>query len=99
MDGQEEVSKIIARYSAVERLFITGRPLEKDLDFEQSMIAVYVVILTVQATTAYYFGRKSLPRMIANATVSNDWTGMLKRLQNADQNCRAFITVKSTQIL
>ena len=99
MDGLEEVSKILARYSAIEKLLIARKTNETDIDFEHSIIALYMAVLKYQATAAYHFGRKTFLRMIANIAISNDWTEMFTKMKAADQNCQAFIAVKSTQLL
>jgi Cdc6-like AAA superfamily ATPase len=60
-------------------------------------VALYATVLKYQATAACHFGRKTLPRMFANIITANDWTGMLKQVRTADNNCQAFIAIKSTQ--
>jgi len=99
MDGLEDISKILARYTAVEKLLPISKVDCPDINFEQSIMAVYTNILNYQVTAACHFGRKTLPRMFANITTANDWAGILKKVQSADTSCQAFISIKSTQEL
>lgn len=99
MDGLEDITRILARYTAVEQLLPLSAVESLDINFEKSILDVYMNILMYQATAACHFSRSTLPRMVANITTTNDWTGMLKKLQSADANCQSFVSIKSTEQL
>ena len=99
MDGLEEVSKVLARYSAVEKLLLSKDSKKRNLEFEASIVTTYTEVLRYQVCATCHFSHGTVGRMFESIMTSNDWTRMLKKIQDADRHCQGFITLMSTQKL
>ncbi len=72
MNGLEEVSRVLARYSAVETLLLKNGSEDYDINFEAAVVQLYVEIIKFQACSTCHFARNTAGRMFKNIVASND---------------------------
>lgn len=57
LDGIEEFHRLIARYSAIEDVYLGQEDMKLKIDYRESLISLYAGILDFQATTVCHFAQ------------------------------------------
>ena len=99
LDGLEEISTIIAKYIAIEDVYVQtleGRAgIEGAAGFELAIIKVYSCVLQYQIQTALHFHRKTMARAAANVIKLVDWDALLARIKSSDEECVRITSMTS----
>ncbi|KAH6670609.1 hypothetical protein B0J14DRAFT_99850 [Halenospora varia] len=97
LDSLEEVSSLIAKYIAIEDIYVQNHDLNavSDLNtsFETAILKVYSEVLQFQVKAALHFHRPTMARTVSNIVKSNDWVGLLKTIKQYDSDCVAMTSV------
>lgn len=93
MDGLEEVNSLIARYAAIENLYLQRKDLTLKAEFRASLIALYTKVLEFQATAACHFDRNTLVRTIRSTFQLDDWSVLLQDISLKDAACQKMTLI------
>lgn len=100
MDGLEEVSSIVAKYIAIEDVYVqscqnNSNP-ESNASFETSIVKVYTNILLFQVKAALHFHRPTMARTVSNIVKSIDWSDLLSKIRKVDSGCVTMTSMAGT---
>jgi hypothetical protein len=94
IEGIEYITQVTKRYQIIESHIRNTQNFHNAL--QEAIMKLYRSILEFQASAACYFSRKTLSRFLRNIPKLDDWTGMLKVIREADQNCNSFMQLQGT---
>ncbi|TVY88295.1 Vegetative incompatibility protein HET-E-1, partial [Lachnellula willkommii] len=97
LDGLEEISSLVAKYIAIEDVFVQScrvdpRAASNDA-FEASILKVYSSILRFQVEAALHFHRPTVARTVSNVVQSVDWAELLSKVKESDAECVALTSM------
>ncbi|EPE33667.1 Ankyrin repeat-containing protein [Glarea lozoyensis ATCC 20868] len=100
LDGIEEISSIIAKYLAVEDIYVQSLKDDPSSStntaFKESIIRVYSSILLYQVTAVMHFDQSTPTRTFSNITKSVDWAELISTVKQTDADCVALTSVTAT---
>ena len=85
--GLDKVSMILARYSAMEGVYIQQDGVKLTKTLEDLLVELYTKILEYQAVAACFFSKSSLGRYGRAIPKWDDFVGVLKEVQDLDSEC------------
>jgi N-terminal domain of NWD NACHT-NTPase/NACHT domain len=93
MKGLEDITNLIARYTAVEAIYLTRDDITLKKEFEDAVISLYARILEYQANAACYFGRNTFVRFLRNIPKMDKWVELLTEIRGLDAHCRELTEI------
>ena len=99
MDGLEEITKIIHRYAAVEKVYWSADHNARNMHFEDAIVGLYCEILEYAAKSAYYFNVSTAKRTLKNVLNIDKWAELIAKIKQRASECDVFGAVISADSL
>ena len=97
LDGLEEISSVIAKYIAIEDIYVQSYRDEPDSPrndvFQTSILRVYSSVLLYQVKAALHFHRSTMARTVSNLLKSTDWNDLISTVKQTDLDCVALTSM------
>ncbi|MCJ1264872.1 hypothetical protein MMC22_004747 [Lobaria immixta] len=87
LTGLKFITDLLRLYKIREELYLQAANEPAHPDFVKATVELYTDILEYQVRLILYFSRSSVKRGIQGTFEWDDWSGMLKRVQNSDAKC------------
>ena len=89
MDGLQTISDLMTRCHVREKLF----PQDSCTELRDASVELYSIIFEYQARCVYHLSLRSTKRALKDTLETNDWTGMLDKIDKADENCANLLAL------
>ncbi|KAK4691497.1 hypothetical protein P7C71_g5516, partial [Lecanoromycetidae sp. Uapishka_2] len=89
--GLDTISMIVARYAALESVYFQQDSIKLTKNFENTLVDLYAKILEYQAVAACFLGKRTLARYGSAIPKLDDFVGVLKEVQDLDEECIKLI--------
>ncbi|KAH0559465.1 hypothetical protein GP486_004019 [Trichoglossum hirsutum] len=87
VNGLEKVSRLIPRYTEIERVYFQGEEFALKGDLEAAVIKLYAHILEFEARAACQFSRSTMFQAARNIAKADDWEGVLVKIDELEMAC------------
>lgn len=89
MDGLQTISDLMTRCHFREKLF----PQDSCTELRDASVDLYSIIFEYQARCVYHLSLRSTKRALKDTLETNDWTGMLDKIDKADKKCANLLAL------
>ncbi|KAH0541580.1 hypothetical protein FGG08_003928 [Glutinoglossum americanum] len=87
IDGLEKISRLIPRYTEIERIYFQGGEFTLQGDLEGAIIELYIHILEFEARAACQSSRNIASQTARNAVKADNWEGILGKIGELEAVC------------
>ncbi|KAL8798161.1 MAG: hypothetical protein Q9182_006912 [Xanthomendoza sp. 2 TL-2023] len=91
MDGLEYITKLVRRYTEIERLYLRQQAFRLADDLRIAVCKIYRLILEFQARAACQFSRNTAHQAIRNIVTADGWDGILTSIKDHDTTCEILL--------
>ncbi|KAL8821183.1 MAG: hypothetical protein Q9223_000745 [Gallowayella weberi] len=82
MDGLEYITKLIRRYTEIERLYLRQQAFRLADDLRVAVCKIYRLVLEFQARAACQFSRNTAHQALRNIVTADGWDGILTSIKD-----------------
>ena len=93
LEGLERINSIVARWAAIEDVYLQRKDLTLKAEFREALIALYAKVLEFQATAACHFGRNTIIRTFRSTFQLEDWSALFQDTILKDAVCQEMTSI------